>query len=83
MSRCSACVVCGVELEVCELFEDGEVVLWVLFLCSSSPRLSRIYISVCLLGVVVLGVVEDDLIDLFEASTLLPNMLNSCFVCAC
>ena len=71
-------MVCGVELEVCELLEDGEVVPWVLLLCSSSTRLSRISISVSLWGVVVLGVVEDDSIDLFEVSTLLPNVLDSC-----
>ena len=66
-----------------ELFKDGEVVSRVLILCSSSTRLSRISVSMSLSGVVVLDVVEDDSIDLFEVSTLLPNMLNSCFVSAC
>ena len=76
-------MVCGVELEVCELFKDGEGVSRVLILCSSSTRLSRISVSVSLWGVVALDVVEDDSIDLFEVSTLLPNMLDSCFVCVC
>ena len=76
-------MVCGVGLEVSELFEDGEVVPWVLFLCSSSTRPSRISMSLSLWGDVVLRVVKDGSIDLFKVSTLLPNMLESCSVCAC
>ena len=42
------CVVCGVDLGVCELLKGGEVVSRVLFLCSSSTRIARISISMSL-----------------------------------
>ena len=66
-----------------ELFEDGEVVPWVLFLCSSSTIPSRIPISLSLRGVVVLKVVKDGSIDLFKVSPPLRNMLKCCSVFAC